>query len=163
VDNQEELLTAWAAGFIDGEGVVYISKGKPSQRGVSPRYNLVVQVGCTRLEPLLRLQELFGGSICTNTNKRKPHWKPKFVWNVSALKAVSCISRVLPYLSIKREQACLGLELEQLKAIKTNSKKLALTACELRTREVIYQKVKILNERGKPKRSLQLQLKKGEQ
>lgn len=158
--SQQNGLIAWAAGFIDGEGTICISKGKPSKNGVSPRYNLVVQAGGTRLEPLLRLQSLFGGSIHThNYNSRaKESWKPYSIWYISTLKAVSCLKRVLPYLTIKGEQASLGLDLQQLKVIRTHSKKVALTATELEAREALYQKLRVLNERGKPKRSLQFQL-----
>lgn len=158
MEDQGELLVAWAAGFIDGEGTICISKGRPSKNGVSPRYNLVVQAGGTRLEPLLRLQSLFGGSIHNHSSGAKEGWKPYFIWYISTLKAVSCLKRILPYLTIKGEQVSLGLELQQLKVIRTHSKKVALTATELEAREALYQKLRVLNERGKPKRGLQFQL-----
>ena len=157
--SQQNGLIAWAAGFIDGEGTVCISKGKPSKNGVSPRYSLVVQAGCTRLEPLLRLQSLFGGSIHAHNHSRaKESWKSYFIWYISSIKAVSCLKCVLPYFTIKGEQASLGLELQHMKVIRTHSRKVALTATELEAREALYQKLRVLNERGKPKKSLQFQL-----
>ena len=138
----KQALIAWAAGFIDGEGSIMVVKHKP-HNGVSPSYYVRLKVNNTRLEPLLRLKSLFGGYIIEHKyTAPAKHWKNLFNWVIQGRSASSK----------------LGLELECLKAAKQHQKTVALTDRELKRRELILREIKVLNERGKPKRSIQLAL-----
>lgn len=154
----KQALRAWAAGFIDGEGCIIVVKHKP-HNGVSPSYYVRLKVSNTRLEPLLRLKSLFGGYIIEyKYTSPVKHWKNLFNWVIQGRSALFCLEQILPYLTIKARQAKLGLELEYLKAAKRHQKTVALTDKELERRELILQEIKVLNERGKPKRNIQLAL-----
>jgi hypothetical protein len=154
----KQALIAWAAGFIDGEGSIMVVKHKP-HNGVSPSYYVRLKVNNTRLEPLLRLKSLFGGYIIEHKyTAPAKHWKNLFNWVIQGRSASFCLEQILPHLTIKARQAKLGLELECLKAAKQHQKTVALTDRELKRRELILREIKVLNERGKPKRSIQLAL-----
>lgn len=154
----KQALRVWAAGFIDGEGSIIIIKHKP-HNGVSPSYYVRLKVNNTQLEPLLRLKSLFGGYIFEHkyTSSAK-NWKNLFIWVIQGRSASFCLEQILPYLTVKTRQAKLGLELEYLKAAKRHQKTVALTDRELKQRELISHEIKVLNERGKPKRNIQLAL-----
>ena len=160
---EKQTLIGWAAGFIDGEGCILVMKNKP-HNGVSPIYYLRLKATSTRLEPLLRLKSLFGGSISENKFKNPgSKWKRVFNWVIHGERATLCLEKILPYLTIKVKQAKLGLELQNLKRTKRHQKTVALTDGELKRRESIFQEMKVLNERGKPKRSVQLALAREEE
>jgi hypothetical protein len=78
---------AWAAGFFEGDGSVNWS-------GSLLRLNATQ----TDLEPLRRLQDLFGGFIhekkCYSNLSRKPQW----LWQIQGKPAQQAFKRMRPYL-----------------------------------------------------------------
>ena len=84
---------AWAAGFIEGEGC-FQSRGPAAQI-------VVTQV---QLEPLLRLQRIFGGHITRydHVPSRTGNWNPFHRWHVSNIHARSIMMTVFVLMSPKR-------------------------------------------------------------
>lgn len=89
---------AWAAGFLEGEGHFRRSFGSRDHYGTE--YVAAAQVN---LEPLLRLQELFGGSIST---KNRTKWGLGYIyqWQVSGHRARVVMKAVAPHLSLRRSE-----------------------------------------------------------
>ena len=104
---------AWAAGFIDGDGVVSVYRRK--DRG--KEFRVVVRaMNCNRLA-LDRLRNLFGGTVHpmlkAETAKLRG-WKPSFYWAASDRIAERAIRGMMPFLVLKRRQAELALEAQSL-------------------------------------------------
>lgn len=96
----EEL--AYAAGFLDGEGTIYIAK--------DPHYNIKVQASVTDPNVPQWLKKTFGGSVSFSASKdlnRRDIWR----WYIVKRKARRFLEAIHPYLKIKHEQARLALEL----------------------------------------------------
>jgi hypothetical protein len=99
---------AWAAGFFDGEGWVKIqSRGGDKYLG----YYLRIGVGQVKLEPLLKLQKIFGGNVRVKQeaigNRKRQH-----VWTLSTKQAAHALRCMMPYLVHKNDVAALALDFE---------------------------------------------------
>lgn len=91
---ERELQVAWAAGFLDGEGYIALTReGKP-----------VIEVSQIKREPLDRLKGLFGGSICTMGRPTKAG-NPIFRWRMTDTPALLALVEMQPLLVVKREIA----------------------------------------------------------
>ena len=104
----DQLMLAWAAGFIDGEGSILFTR----RSGRTRDFSMKLQAVNTNIKSLERLKDLFGGSIHSLHNEKKAYgknWKPSWIWSCSHRKAEETIRALLPFLLIKREQADLAL------------------------------------------------------
>jgi hypothetical protein len=156
--NIDHTEAAWAAGFIDGEGSISILKHKGR---LSRHYIIELQASNTNAGALYRLAALFGGNVTPPTSDMRGNRKPLYHWLIASEKAASCIEALLPYLCVKCNQAQLALQLQHIiEATKTyhSISQQPLGQDELNAREFLYQKVRVLNERGRPNRSVQLNL-----
>jgi hypothetical protein len=103
---------AWAAGFIEGEGTFTRLRGARAKN-----YSFRVSASQKNLEPLLRLQEVFGGSI--KTKKCKKSWweeQRRFIyssrtniWRVYGKEAQKVAHLLFPLLSQQRKNQALEL------------------------------------------------------
>ncbi len=132
-----QLDLAWAAGFIDGEGCIQISRRKHRK---TVEYKLEVSAVNTKLAPIIRLQSLFGGAADT-FNERAKAYKLRNRWRVVDKQAEKCLPLLLPYFTCKCEQAQLGLEYRRALKRSTDPE-------QIRFRELCYQKMRILNGKG---------------
>lgn len=137
---------AWAAGFLDGEGCIQISKAPPRLKSgnISPRYMLILSAKNTKLEPILRLKSLFGGRI--TPKQEKGNKKLIYLWEITGTQMHQALEQLLPYLSCKYEQAHLALEFH--KAIAKGFRQ-QLTRDQLDFKELCYQKMRVLNSIGR--------------
>ena len=103
--NMELTKIAWAAGFMDGEGYIGITRCLDRRTG-RLYYRVQVDVGQVHREPIALFQELFGGTIGHRTNKKQGCWN----WRKFGKEACNVIRILLPYLVVKRRQAELVLE-----------------------------------------------------
>ncbi len=89
---------AYVAGFIDGEGCVYVTKGGTRRSGV-PR----VDVTQVNVAPLKWLQERWGGGLYFKANGRDH----KYCWVlcISGNRAVQICEDIRPWLKVKALQA----------------------------------------------------------
>jgi hypothetical protein len=107
------LDCAYAAGFFDGEGTVSIARTFRSDC-VDPAFVLTASAAQVALEPLLFLQNRWGGSICRRP--AKPPRQEYFNWQCHANVAAEFLLDLLPYLILKRERAILGIRFQDEKA-----------------------------------------------
>lgn len=99
--NDWETRVIWSAGFFDGEG--YVGLGTSAASG---NWSVRMSVGQLVREPLDILQGLFGGSICRDRHGPKPMYKWACMSNIAA----RSLREMLPYLTVKRQQAQIALE-----------------------------------------------------
>lgn len=103
MDRQIEI--AWAAGFLDGEGYVGLSRCR-HKGNTYDHFQVLVDVAQKRPAPLHKLVSLFGGRVV----QRKNWYGTIFTWRLYGARAGVCLGQVLPYLVSKRQQAELVLE-----------------------------------------------------
>ena len=110
-----EVDIAWAAGFIDGEGCIQISKSKDKKDKDRLQFSLRVTVVQVDTRPLEFLQSLFGGHIHDDSSRLKKErakegkWRPCKKWAIHGLDAYAFLVLIRPYLKTKKEQADLVL------------------------------------------------------
>ena len=95
---------AYAAGFLDGEGCFYADlEGRK------------ISVSCsnTNLPVIKWFQEIFGGSVSTDSRRRKDTHRNVYSWKVVARDAWAVCCAVAPYLKEKAAQALLLIGIQQ--------------------------------------------------
>ena len=102
-----DLILAWVAGFLDGDGYIYIA-GSPVRR----KYYLQVGIANRDKPALDFIQRYLGGSIITTGNS-KDGWAPLYRWYVTANRALRILQSILPHLRVKRKQAELAIEFQK--------------------------------------------------
>ena len=101
----------WAAGFVDGEGYIFIRRQPPTlaNRKKSMIYCLVLGVNNTSYPALVKLRAIFGGSIVSTTGSilsKKQLWR----WTVERQMALSALMLLSPYLIVKKREALIAVE-----------------------------------------------------
>lgn len=107
-----EVDLAWAAGFIDGEGCINITKryAKYHQGNGGKLYHSVsLSANQISKEPLLKLQEMFGGKI--RATKPIGNRRPSFGWIIYTKAARDALALMLPYFRVKGTEAKMVLTL----------------------------------------------------
>ena len=104
-------LHAYVAGLIDGEGCI----GIQSNRGRS--YYVEITIGMSvKAFPLLKaMGKEFGGTVIQQ-RKQTEKWSAAAKWRIGGASAIRFLTKILPYLVLKCEQAKTALQLEQLKS-----------------------------------------------
>lgn len=97
---------AWAAGFIDGDGMIscYLRSDRKS--------DIFIKVGATNtnMDPLRKLQTMFGGSICVmHRASTEKNWKQSWSWSVTHKRAERVLLAISSHLVAKHEQATKAL------------------------------------------------------
>jgi len=102
---------AWAAGFFDGEGCV--SLGERTRRPGQTYPGLSVIVVQKDRRALDQFYAIFNStekiSVVTRTHFKRPYYR----LSLSGNRAVEVLTAMLPYLTVKREVALVGLALQQ--------------------------------------------------
>lgn len=114
-------LNAYAAGLIDGEGCITISKKqtyfKRKSDGViknsSISYTLFVNV--TTIDPIIPnyLYGLYGGSVNYVYRNRNNTQDTYIRWVIASNKARDMLKDIVPFLRLKKPQALLAIEFQQ--------------------------------------------------
>ena len=114
-------LYAYLAGLIDGEGTICISKSrKPPKTFRNPLYCETVSIRMVNPLALKLCYEIFGGSFLRDTDSRC-QWGKSFTtnklfsWRASHKKIEKVLTKLLPYLIIKKRRAEIVLEMRQVK------------------------------------------------
>lgn len=98
------LEHAWAAGLIDGEGCIRLTKKLNNNR---PSYTLILKVDMTHKATINRLRMIFGcGGDYTHPGNKKQGYIVQ--WN--GVEAYRILKLLLPYLFTKKYEAELGIE-----------------------------------------------------
>src|SRR3990172_5062751 len=105
----EPIQLAWAGGFIDGEGYVGVTRNfNKVHRRIY--YRIMLDAAQIHLEPVARLQKMFGGRINFRENDHKGIWQ----WRVFGESARTALRLLLPYLVVKRRQAELVMDFSEV-------------------------------------------------
>lgn len=101
---------AYAAGFFDGEGTVFIAidRGRASTRG--PIFNLRVTAAQVDRTPLVWLQSRWGGSVVQRRRGEHQH----SAWTCFSRGAAQFLRDVRPYLIVKADEADVALEFQAM-------------------------------------------------
>lgn len=87
----------WIAGFLEGEGCFRRSGPKKETE--------TVQCNNTDMEPLTRLQEIFGGSLIDQPKKHyNPRAKDQFSWYACGARARGIMQTLYPLVGERRQQ-----------------------------------------------------------
>lgn len=143
----DNIKWSYTAGLFDGEGTFTISSLK---RNELPDYVFAeIYITNTNQEVMSWLKDNFGGSIRLSRRLGK-NWKDCYKWFLPAKRRKEFITKILPYLIIKKNQAKLLLELFTLMENQKASLrgKNGLTLEESKLRQDILVKVKSYNKRG---------------
>lgn len=115
-----EVDIAWAAGFFDGEGCihVHIRKAREHRRGYS--YQLTTTAAQITPIPLDKLKAIFGGKVYT-LNSTGPNRRICYQWYLGGRSAIEFLRTVLPYLTVKHDEAMLAIQYPVIQAGETIS------------------------------------------
>lgn len=129
---------AWAAGFIDGEGSIFITRVDPSPKNRQATPNFIPNISAVNNEtnPLLKLKDMFGGYITPKPQHKFNGYDCQggYMWRVAGAKAVRVTQLIEPYLVIKRRKAQLVIELYKLGNHHNGRKRVPQTVIEERNR-----------------------------
>jgi hypothetical protein len=100
---------AYAAGFFDGEGSINIKNPGKSPKGAG--HSLVVSASQTVPAPLLWIKDRWGGSVRPLRKRSSPAWE----WCAGSKLAFRFLQDILPYLTVKRDQAIIAIEFQSRK------------------------------------------------
>lgn len=102
------LQLAWAAGFIDGEGFIGLTRVWDKVRNYH-MYRIQVDASQIHEAPIRHLAALFGvGKVAFRKNAKRGVWN----WRIMGTAAVPVLQELLPYLRVKDQQARLVIEFE---------------------------------------------------
>ena len=108
-----EVELAYIAGLFDGEGHVFITIKKSTNKMRTQVHVLRVGITNTYRDVIEWLYELFPTYLYKRIrHKDHPTWKPCFFWETSSGNAMDFLKIIYPYLRIKKEQAQLAIEFQ---------------------------------------------------
>lgn len=100
---------AYAAGLMDGDGCITIGRDLRKKH-----YYLRVEIGMTKAINLLQiLKNTYGGNF-TRMRKESKKWAEAHTWRIFSDNAMTFLKRIYPYLILKRQQATIGIALQEL-------------------------------------------------
>lgn len=154
-----KLTASYLAGFIDGEGYLGIIKDINSRHfRRTPFYKAVIKVANTNKEIIYWLKDSYGGVL--HERKMKEGQKDAYCWTIEGDNLVPFLSKIQPYLRLKREQAEILQRLRKtfvpssyvhISRIARNGGRFLSKTTKIDVlieRENLYQKIRELNKRG---------------
>lgn len=145
MNKENAVKYAYAAGFVDGEGCLKMSKRNP-RNGRAVNYGLLVSVVQKDARPLDWLVGNFGGQIYLK-NKKLDSSDWIYEWRVSEQRAYEFLKKIAPFLKVKREQADLLIRFQErrINARKRNDpyngRFASLSQHEIEVREELYKEI----------------------
>lgn len=109
-----DLDIRYAAGLFDGEGWITLNRRvKPNSDHI--QYQLFVGVGMVYKPIIEALQSSFGGNIFIKKTSpaQSERTRTGFLWTASSNPAEEFLTKVVPFLIVKREEAELAIEFQQ--------------------------------------------------
>lgn len=102
----EDWIAAYAAGFFDGEGYVYL-------RNRPPHYTIGILIGQVDRRPLDFLAKHWGGGVLgpyyMDGGKHK-NWRPQYQWGLHSRRAYDFLQDIYPWSILKLDQIELLLD-----------------------------------------------------
>ena len=138
-----QILLAYLAGIIDGEGYIGIKKYS-GKNCVSPTFHERIIVCMSEKYILDIFKKNFGGSIHIRIFKNKIIKTNKigYAWEASDKKAANIVKIFLPFLRVKNKQAKIVLKLRKSKEIYKRSSHKKMAKNILLFREKLYNNIK---------------------
>lgn len=137
---------AYTAGLIDGEGTITIDK---RVRPNTVWYQVHIRVAMTKNAPLIKMQQWWGGHVNTEPYRHADDnggkWSTYYAWQLWTSEAVGFLTKIEPYLILKKENARVAIEFQQ--RIHPQGRSI-VSQEEHAIREKLYQRMKTLNHRG---------------
>jgi hypothetical protein len=138
---------AWAAGIIDGEGTIAMTRQRP---GVNKRTTLGFQVRITVVmthrSTIRRLRRLFGGLVAPAAKPRSSKHKPAYRWYAGDVLAEAVLKKITRYMITKRFQAALVLKYRRRCCATHSYRSCPADLIQLRLRYFI--RLRALNRKG---------------
>jgi len=106
----EKTVLAYLAGMIDADGYITITR---SIRKGKNYFAAQIGIAGTKRQPHDLAASMWGGKVSTYIPKNPEH-RPQHQWQRMGKSAVSVIESIYPYLLIKKENAELALELQEM-------------------------------------------------
>jgi len=100
----------YAAGFLDGEGCIYI--GDNSNATPSKRWRIFVTVSNKNEDVIKALRDKYGGSVHWHPDTRDNRYE-MWVWSVVSRQAVNFLWKVAPYVIVKKPHVINALSFAQ--------------------------------------------------
>ncbi len=115
------LQDAYAAGLIDGEGCLHLTKNGKKQTSWAAKATINMTIGA--LPVLQAMQQTYGGGLC-RLREQTEKYQEVWLWSLTARAELKLLlTAVLPYLMVKRRQAEVILEyLEQVESAPRNAR-----------------------------------------
>ncbi len=155
-----ETDKAYAAGLIDGEGCISISRvnyKRTSRKTGGSSIAGTLHIAMTDRAAVDYVRQAFGNvgrEATTDKSERYARlgWKPTYHWVLSTQQAAAVLKEVLPYLRVKRRQAELLIKLADMRAstgaVSYGSSKWGRIKVDPHIQEAIYAECRTLNVRG---------------
>lgn len=141
-----EVVRAYAAGLIDGEGCVRLTaRGKNGGKGFRlGQYTLMVEVTNTDHGMIQWLRGTFGGTVSHTKESYEENRKAKWHWRLAANQALHFLDIIWPYVRTKRKQVKLGRRFQRYAQYTGR----AATEKANLLQERFYLELRVLNKRG---------------
>lgn len=110
----KEILIAYCAGFFDGEGSILINRANQTNNRSSFGFSLQIDVSQISDIPLTIFQKIWGGEIYKYAQKNK---SAIYKLRYSGKSAGFVLKDMLPYLSLKKDEATVAIEFISIKKI----------------------------------------------
>jgi hypothetical protein len=134
---------AYVAGFIDGEGSIYMVKERRPENCSGFRYGTGLVVSQCHLGSLEAIRSMTRNGRIISEKKRMSHHKDiwKLSWTPNQMRHI--LPQLLPYLIVKHRQAVLALQMLSLVEGTNNYGK-----NNTKEQHEIYEQIRALNKRG---------------
>lgn len=107
-----ELEAAYLAGIIDGDGSLTLSHRRRNAARGWESIELHISISNTNQSLMSHLSQMLGAPFYSAKDRRNRKWKQHFVISFSAFVELNALlTRIIPYLIVKRRQAEIMLEL----------------------------------------------------
>lgn len=139
---------AYLAGILDGEGSVYILSITRAKKAT--QHALCIHVVNTHKGVMDWIVETFGGRLYSRKPRIKklgfPERRVQHTWRQDGYKALAVLKLLLPYMIIKKEQAIVGIDLQERIMSFGGNQWYRLTPEELEWRILQKQRISDLNQ-----------------
>jgi hypothetical protein len=139
------------AAFIDGEGSILINTQKAKK--VTRGWYLRVTVANTDIRLLMWCKERFGGAV-REANAAKyygehKNYKNAYHWSLGGYPGAWVLRNCLPFFVLKREQAEIGIALQESIGPRSQGRKKVLSDETIEHRRNLKKRLLVLKARGK--------------
>lgn len=144
---------AWAAGVIDGEGCISLTRRSPQAHNgaINPNYRLVLKVTMCDSRTIRTLHRLFGRGTLQKQKQLHAYWSQPWIWFCNATDAEEVLKLIRPYSVTKKREVDTALEFLAKTDRSRAGKARSLTPSEIALRERYFIKLRDLKTSNQSK------------